>query len=128
ECSRCRSLVVQLSSAAGIVATTESAKVSAPFGLKKFLASLFTPMVLRYAVPALGLIVVAAIGFMVLRRNQSSELVTQLSRPERWLCIRQCGKSRLHSSGRGRWGTSENSTSSFCSCTEYAADGVERRS
>ena len=82
ECSRCRSLVVQLSSAAGVVATTESARVSAPFGLKKFLASLFTPMVLRYAVPALGLIVVAAIGFMVLRRNQSSELVTQLSKPE----------------------------------------------
>jgi len=82
ECSRCRSLVVQLSSAAGVVATAESAKVSAPSGLKRFLASLFTPMVLRYAAPALGLIVVAAIGFMVLRRNQSSELVTQLSKPE----------------------------------------------
>jgi hypothetical protein len=82
ECSRCRSLVVQLSSSAAVVASTESAKVSAPSGLKKFLASLFTPMVLRYAAPALGLIIVAAIGFMVLRRNQSNSLVTQVTKTE----------------------------------------------
>ena len=77
ECSHCRSLVVQLSSSAGVVATTESAAVTEPSGFKKFLASLFTPMVLRYAAPALGLIVVAAIGFVVMRREQRSEYVAQ---------------------------------------------------
>ncbi|HEU4834131.1 MAG TPA: zf-HC2 domain-containing protein [Pyrinomonadaceae bacterium] len=82
DCSRCRSLVVQLSSSAGVVATTETAKVAGPSGLKKFLASLFTPMVLRYAAPALGLIVVAAIGFVVLRREQSDKLVTQVTNNE----------------------------------------------
>jgi len=71
ECSRCRSFVAQLSSSAGVVATTESAAVPELSGFRKFLASLFTPMVLRYAAPALGLIVVAAIGFVVLRRSQS---------------------------------------------------------
>jgi hypothetical protein len=41
--------------------------------LKKFLSSLLSPMVLRYAVPALGVIVVMAIGFVVLRQRQPRE-------------------------------------------------------
>ncbi|HEX5603533.1 MAG TPA: zf-HC2 domain-containing protein [Pyrinomonadaceae bacterium] len=77
ECSRCRSLVAQLSSSAGVVAATDSMAVTEPSGLRKFLASLFTPMVLRYAAPALGLILVAAIGFVVLRRNQPDGFVAQ---------------------------------------------------
>jgi outer membrane biosynthesis protein TonB len=77
ECSRCRSFIAQLSSSAGVVATTESAAVPEPSGFRKFLASLFTPMVLRYAAPALGLIVVAAIGFVVLRRNQSESYLAR---------------------------------------------------
>lgn len=67
ECARCRDLVVQLSSSAGVVIAQETAKVSEGSWLSKFLASLFSPMVLRYAVPAMGLIVVAAIGIVVLR-------------------------------------------------------------
>jgi len=82
ECSRCRSLVAQLSSAAGVVAATDSATVSEPSWYRKFLAGLFTPMVLRYAAPALGLIVVAAIGFVVLRRNQSDSFVAKNAAPE----------------------------------------------
>lgn len=77
ECSRCRSLVVQLSSSANVVASTDSAAVKEPSGFRKFLASLFTPMVLRYAAPALGLILVAAIGFVVLRRQQAESYVAQ---------------------------------------------------
>ena len=69
ECARCRDLVVQLSSSAGVVVAHETAKVSGPSALRKFLASFFSPMVLRYAVPALGLVVVAAIGFMVSRNE-----------------------------------------------------------
>jgi len=77
ECSRCRSLIAQLSSSAGVVAATDSAAVPEPSGFRKFLASLFTPMVLRYAAPALGLIAVAVIGFVALRREQRSEYVAQ---------------------------------------------------
>ena len=76
ECASCRNLVVQLSSSAGVVAATDSA-VTEPSGFKKFLASLFTPMVLRYAVPALALIVVAAIGFVALRRDRAAKYVAQ---------------------------------------------------
>jgi len=79
ECTRCRELVVQLSASAGVVI---AATVSKPSTWRTFLASLFTPMVLRYAAPALGLIVVAAIGFVVLRRDQPADHVTQVTNNE----------------------------------------------
>jgi cytoskeletal protein RodZ len=69
ECASCRKLVAQLSSPVGLVNEKVSA-VSEASAFKKFIANLFSPMVLRYAVPALGLIVVAAIGFTVLRRDR----------------------------------------------------------
>src|SRR6476660_752835 len=47
EFARCRYLVVQLSSSAGVVVAQETAKVSEPSALRKFLASFFSPMVLR---------------------------------------------------------------------------------
>ena len=72
ECSSCRNLVVQLSSAAGVVVAPERAVVPAPSGLRNFLASLFSPLVLRYAIPALGLAVIAVIGFTVFRTDQSA--------------------------------------------------------
>ena len=70
ECARCRELVVQLSSSAGVVPVAETVKASEPSALRKFLASLFSPLVMRYAVPVLGVIVVAAIGFSVLRQRK----------------------------------------------------------
>jgi len=79
ECASCRKMVVQLSSPVSLV-NEEVSKVSEISGIRKFLASLFSAMVLRYAVPALGLIVVAAIGFTVLRRQdrQGETSVAQL--------------------------------------------------
>lgn len=82
ECSRCRQLVVQLSSALGVVAVSETATAAKPSGWKSFLTSLFTPMVLRYAAPALGLIVVAVIGFVVMRSENSPRYVTHVSNNE----------------------------------------------
>ena len=78
ECARCRDLIVQLSSSAGVVVAQETAKVSAPSALRKFLASLFSPMVLRYAVPALGLVIVAAIGFMVSRNERADSSIAEV--------------------------------------------------
>src|SRR5215218_2719695 len=82
ECANCRKLVTQLGSSAGVVSVAETARVSEPSALRKFLASLFAPMVLRYAVPALGLIVVGVIGFTVLRRSEQPDSVAQLTQPE----------------------------------------------
>ncbi len=67
QCSSCRNLVVQLSSAAGVVVAPERSVVAELSGFRKFLASLLSPLVLRYAIPALGLAVIAVIGFTVFR-------------------------------------------------------------
>jgi hypothetical protein len=72
ECARCRDLVVQLSSSAGVVVAHETTTIAEPSALRKLLANLFSPMVLRYAVPALGLVVVVAIGLMVSRNEGTS--------------------------------------------------------
>ena len=80
ECSTCRRLATELSLALGVTtAAAPVATVTPASGLKAFLASLFSPMVLRYAVPALGVIVVMVVGFVVLRQPRSGEqLVAQL--------------------------------------------------
>lgn len=80
ECSTCRKLVTELSLSLGATAAAASPveTVVEASGLKKFLASLLSPMVLRYAVPALGLIVVAAIGFAILRQRGQADFVAQV--------------------------------------------------
>lgn len=78
ECSKCREFIVQLSPSVSVGAAKETMKSAEPSALRKLLASFFSPMVLRYAVPALGLIVVAAIGFVMLRSNQRGTSVAQL--------------------------------------------------
>ncbi|HKR14123.1 MAG TPA: zf-HC2 domain-containing protein [Pyrinomonadaceae bacterium] len=70
DCSTCRKMVAQLSAAEGVVAVQQPATVAGPSGLKSFLASLFSPMVLRYAVPALGVIVITVVGIVMLRQQQ----------------------------------------------------------
>ena len=81
DCSSCRKLVVELSAAQGPVTVQQSGPAVAPSGLMSFLASLFSPMVLRYAVPALGLMVVAVIGIVVLRRDGVEAPIAQNESP-----------------------------------------------
>ncbi|HJT65612.1 MAG TPA: hypothetical protein VJ749_04115 [Pyrinomonadaceae bacterium] len=77
ECATCRRVVTELTLSLGAVAAPV-ATTHEPGGLKKFLASLVSPVVLRYAVPALGVIVVMVIGFVVLRQQRQHEFVAQL--------------------------------------------------
>lgn len=78
ECARCRELVVQLSSAAGVVVAEEASRTPAPSGFRKFLAGLFSPLVLRYAIPAMGLAVVAVIGIGLFLRGERGTDVASL--------------------------------------------------
>lgn len=84
ECSTCRKLVTELSLSLGatVAAAAPVETVAGPAALKKFLGSLFSPMVLRYAVPALGLIVVAVIGFVILRERGRNDFVAQVDTKE----------------------------------------------
>src|ERR1051326_3037645 len=56
DCATCRKLVTELSLSLGSAVAESVETVHEPSGWKKFFASLFSPMVLRYAVPALGVI------------------------------------------------------------------------
>ncbi|HEU5460541.1 MAG TPA: zf-HC2 domain-containing protein [Pyrinomonadaceae bacterium] len=78
DCSKCREIVVQLSASVPVMTAKVTAPVAEPSAFGKFLASFFSPMVLRYAVPALGLIVVAAIGFVVFQSRQPDARVALL--------------------------------------------------
>jgi hypothetical protein len=82
ECSTCRRIATQLALSLGTTVPAAET-VPAPSGLKAFLASLFTPMVLRYAVPALGLIIVAAIGFVVMRQQGSQPLSARVNEEQK---------------------------------------------
>jgi len=81
ECATCRRLVTELSLSLG-AATAPVAAAHEPSGWKSFLAGLFSPFVLRYAVPALGVIVVMVVGFVVLRQRAQREFVAQLQQTE----------------------------------------------
>jgi hypothetical protein len=78
ECGSCRKLVTELCLSLGAVAAVPVETVPTPAGLKKFLAGLFSPLVLRYAVPALGLLVAAVVGFVVLRQQQSQPFMARV--------------------------------------------------
>lgn len=69
QCTNCRKIVTQLSLASAVVvgARVEEARPSA---LKKFLAALISPVVFRYAVPAMAIVVVGAIAWVALQRQQ----------------------------------------------------------
>jgi hypothetical protein len=69
ECTNCRKIVTQLSLGSAVVvgARVEEARPSA---LKKFLAALISPVVFRYAVPAMAIVVVGAIAWVALQRQQ----------------------------------------------------------
>jgi hypothetical protein len=82
ECSKCRELVVQLGASAGVVSAVQTTKVTEPSAWRKFLANLVSPMVLRYAAPALGLIVITVIGVVVMRRDSARTDLAQLQSRE----------------------------------------------
>ncbi len=77
DCSSCRKIVAQLSVASGSVVHEKTTEVRAPSGLMKFLASLFSPLVLRYAIPAVSLIAIVAVGIVVFQRQPAAEFTAQ---------------------------------------------------
>ena len=69
DCTRCRKIVSQLNQSAGLAFNEETSPRPAVSGLGNFISSFFSPMVLKYAIPALGLVLVAAVGLFVLREK-----------------------------------------------------------
>jgi hypothetical protein len=90
ECASCRKLVGELALSLGTVTAAAPVKTGlATTGLKAFLASLFSPMVLRYAIPALGLILVAVVGFVALRKPSNERFVAKVGDEQKELRVRE---------------------------------------
>jgi hypothetical protein len=72
DCISCRKLVTQLT-LSSTVATVAPIEEEQPSRFKTLLGGLFTPLVIRYAVPAMAVILVVAIAWIVGRREPSYE-------------------------------------------------------
>ena len=68
DCARCRKMVTQLAMSAG-VALPAAEPVAEKSGWSRFVANLFSPLVLRYAVPSLVAAVILGFGLMMFRYN-----------------------------------------------------------
>src|SRR5436309_1096725 len=84
DCDECRSTVVRLARAAGVegelekrTAVPASAASAKRAPRREWLAALFAPRVLRYAAPALALLLVAAVTFVALRSRRGEERLAQ---------------------------------------------------
>jgi hypothetical protein len=77
DCASCRKIVSELTSASGANVTEHSVSQKSPAGLRQRLGALFSPGVLRYAVPALALFAFIAIGLVVIRQQDRSGFVAQ---------------------------------------------------
>src|ERR1700752_624228 len=74
ECSSCRKLVVQLSSAAGVVAhQPEVVPTVEASWLKKFFSSLLSPLTLRYAIPVVAAIGFLGLGYLVIQQKSAQK-------------------------------------------------------
>jgi hypothetical protein len=77
DCSSCRKTVTQLSLSSTSAIAQPRVEESSPSPLKTFLAALFSPLVIRYAVPAMAVILVVALAWIVVRRQPLNDQVAQ---------------------------------------------------
>ena len=77
DCEACRRIVIGLTQAAGTAARYETPAEQSGLGAWQKLAALFSPAVLRYAVPALVLTAVIGISLLALRQQRRPDLIAQ---------------------------------------------------
>lgn len=89
DCDECRGLVTKLTLAASVAETSSATpatavvKASTSRSWREWLATLFAPPILRYAVPAIALMAVMLVAFVALRgRRDGDNLVAQNERPQ----------------------------------------------
>jgi hypothetical protein len=78
DCEACRSIVIGLTQATGGANRYEVPERQSGLSFWQMLTALFSPAVLRYAVPALVLTAVIGIGFLALRQQRRSDFIAQV--------------------------------------------------
>lgn len=76
DCDDCRKIVAQLAATVGLPGKERGAELGAVTWREKC-AALFSPRVLRYAMPAFVVLAVIAVGFFALRQKKEASLVAQ---------------------------------------------------
>lgn len=77
DCAACRRIVIDLSQAAGAANRFEVPTPQRGAGFWQKLATIFSPAVLRFAVPALVLTAVIGIGLLALRQEERTTMVAR---------------------------------------------------
>src|SRR6266536_4296064 len=77
DCVPCRKIVAQLAMASGLSVQQIQTEKAPKGNLWRYFASIFTPSVMRYAVPALSLVILAAIGLVWFRQERQSSFVAR---------------------------------------------------
>lgn len=80
DCDDCRGIVSQLAQSAGVIQRQFPESTQPTFW--NYVSAFFSPAVLRYAIPALVLVLVAGIGLFVYREQQRPDLVAQRTNVE----------------------------------------------
>ena len=75
DCNACRQIVTQLSFSSVPVAVHEHTDHPSSSGWKNALAMLFSPFVIRYAVPTMAVVMLAAIAWIVVSRRPALEQI-----------------------------------------------------
>ena len=82
DCEACRRIVIGLTQAAGAATRYEAPAEQGGLSFWQKLTALFSPAVLRYAVPALVLTAVIGISLLALRQQRRSELIARNQPPD----------------------------------------------
>jgi hypothetical protein len=77
DCNVCRRMVIDLSQSAGVANRLEAPTPQRGAGFWQKLAAIFSPAVLRFAVPALVLTAVIGIGLLAFRQEERTKLVAR---------------------------------------------------
>lgn len=77
DCESCRGIVINLMQTSGVTARLEPREQQTGASFWHKMAALFSPPVLRYAVPVLALTAVIAINFLAFRQQRGPDLVAK---------------------------------------------------
>lgn len=81
DCSACRKMVYELTSASGVRVAEPAVSEEVSTGLRQKLRALFSPGLLRFALPAVAVLAFVAVGLVALRQQREPDLVA-LNQPQ----------------------------------------------
>ena len=79
DCDRCRKIVAQLTPAAGLQQVQTAVQKKRTAG--SYLTTFFSPIVMRYAIPALAVVILGIAGVLLIKREPGRQFVAEQTQP-----------------------------------------------